>query len=310
MTPHRITAPLRRRCPGLFRWLKGGIRRLVERFRVHSPGLSRFLQSGVHLVTGRTFKEDYLDRWRSRRDALTPPLRLLFDGTRSYREFQELGDGFRDFLIGLGLRPEHHVLEVGSGNGKNARALAPYLAAGRYEGFDIVRAGIAWCQKHITPRYPHVRFHHADVYNRTYNPAGQTPASAYRFPYPDGTFDLVVLTSVFTHMLPADLENYVREIARVLKPGGRCLASFFLLTDESRQGMPGERGRVFPFAHASGICRVADRDWPEDAIAYEDVFIRSLFARHGLPFVEQIVQGEWWHGEPNGQDIIRASREH
>jgi SAM-dependent methyltransferase len=255
------------------------------------------------------FKEDVLDRWTGRRDPLTPPLRLLFDGTQSYAEFARLGDEWRAFLIRHGLQPWHHVLEVGCGNGKNARALVPYLTTGRYEGFDVVASGIEWCQQKVTPRYPHFRFQHADVHNRSYNPTGKTPAYAYRFPYADGSFDVVFLTSVFTHMLPADLDNYVREMARVLKPGGKCLASFFLLTDESRRQMAeGHSGRMFPFEHGSPDCRTADRDWPEDAVAYDESFVRRLFARYQLHFDEPAVRGQWSRGEPNSQDCVVAGR--
>jgi SAM-dependent methyltransferase len=298
---------LRTTCPGVFHTLKLRVRTCAEQLHVYTPALSRILRESMFVATGRAFKEDYLDRWTGQRDTLTPPLRLLFDGTRSYAEYQRLGDGFRDFLVGLGLQPHHHVLEVGSGNGKNARALAPYLTTGRYEGFEIVPAGVAWCQRHITSRHPHVRFQHANVYNRTYHPTGRTPARLYRFPYADDTFEFVVLTSVFTHMLPADLENYIREIARVLKPGGTCLASLFLLTDTARQSMAaGRSGRAFPFAY-DPYCRVADRDWPEDAVAYDEEFVRQLFARSGLAFDQPIVRGAWSScNEPNGQDCVLA----
>ncbi len=43
----------------------------------------------------------------------------------------------------------------------------------------------------------------------------------------------VLLTSVFTHMLPQDMDNYLSEVARVLKPDGRCLITYFLLNPES-----------------------------------------------------------------------------
>lgn len=284
-------------------------RRLSEQLRTRWPRWFRLLKNGVHIGTGRVFKEDILDRWTGRRDALTPPLRLLFDGTRSYTEFARLGDEWLAFLIRHGLHPGNSVLEVGCGNGKNARALTSFLTAGRYEGFDIVASGIEWCQRNVTPRFPHFRFQHADVQNRSYNPTGSTPASAYRFPYSDGQFDMVFLTSVFTHMLPADLENYVREIARVLKQNGKLLASFFLLTEESRQRvLQGQSSRAFPYEGQSGVCRVADRSWPEDAVAYDEGFVREAFARHGLHFDSPAVRGSWSHGDPNSQDCIVAVR--
>src|SRR5262245_26842901 len=183
---------LRRTSPALFSFLKTTLRAAGGPLSLANPGLIALTRWGAHIGTGQTLKEDYLDRWTGRRDGLTPPLRLLFDGTTSYTEFQQLGDGLRDILVANGLQPDHKVLEVGSGNGKNARALSQYLSArSSYDGFDIVARGIAWCQENITPRYPHFRFQHADVYNRTYNPMGRCQASDYRFPFGSESFNFV-----------------------------------------------------------------------------------------------------------------------
>jgi SAM-dependent methyltransferase len=287
--------------------LKRKLRATGEQIRAKAPGVVDFLRGCGHVVSGRALKEDWIDRWIGARDELTPPRRFLFDGTRSYAEFHLLGDELRRLLVTHGLLPHHHVLEIGSGNGKNARALTSYLSAGRYEGFDVVARGVAWCQSRITPRFPHFRFSHADVYNRTYNSGAQSKASDHHFPYADGTFDFVFLTSVFTHMLPEDLRNYVAEIGRVLKPQGQCFASFFLLNAESLGGMTTpQTGRQFPYEH-DAICRVADRDWPEDAVAYDEAFVRHLCERTGLG-VNEVVHGSWWRGEANGQDHLWARK--
>jgi SAM-dependent methyltransferase len=94
--------------------------------------------------------------------------------------------------------------------------------------------------------YPNFRFAWADVQNTYYNPQGRTKPFDYRFPYPDSTFDIVFAASVFTHMLPDSAAHYFHETARVLKPGGRALFSFFLL-DCYRQDRP----RPFVFGRAS-----------------------------------------------------------
>jgi SAM-dependent methyltransferase len=293
--------------PALHATLKRALRTAGERVRAKTPNAVRMLGQCGDLVSGRALKEDWIDRWTGARDELTPPRRLLFDGTRSYAEFHRLGNELRRLLIAHGLLPHHHVLEVGSGNGKNARALTNYLGAGRYEGFDIVARGVAWCQAHITPRFPPFHFQHADIYNRTYNPTAKCRASTFHFPYPDNSSDFVFLTSVFTHMLPEDLGNYVAEIGRVLKPNGKCFASFFLLTADSLHGMDTpETGRRFP-CEQDAHCRVADPDWPEDAVAYDESFVRGLFEKAGLG-IEEVVHGSWWRGEANSQDHVWAAK--
>ena len=86
------------------------------------------------------------------------------------------------------------------------------------------------------------RFHFqkVDIYNKLYNPSGKINANEFVFPYPDNSFDFVFATSVFTHMLPADLLQYVKETYRVLKPSKKALFTFFVM-DEINQNL------VFPF---------------------------------------------------------------
>ena len=114
-----------------------------------------------------------------------------------------------------GVTPSFHILDVGCGIGRLAVAMPGFLDAdGGYEGFDIVPEGIEWCQQHIVSPHDNVRFTLADVYNKEYNPKGRVQPADYRFPYQDETFDAAVLISVFTHMLPRDVDRYVGEIAR------------------------------------------------------------------------------------------------
>ena len=99
---------------------------------------------------------------------------------------------------------------MGCGIGRIAIPLTQYLKTGTYDGFDIVRHGVEWCQQKVTPHYPNFNFFVADVYNKLYFPQGRYAATEYTFPFADDTFDFVFLTSVFTHMMPKDLEHYQR----------------------------------------------------------------------------------------------------
>ncbi len=56
-------------------------------------------------------------------------------------------------------------------------------------------------------------------------------ADAAALPFPDGHFDLVVSTNAFEHI--ADLDGAVREIARVLRPGGLAHIDIHLFTSLS-----------------------------------------------------------------------------
>jgi len=240
-----------------------------------------------------------------RRDPLTPPRRLGFVGSG---DFRAAGDAFRELFVCLGgLRPDADVLDIGSGVGRGAIGLTGWLR-GRYEGIDVVQRGIQWCQQAITPRYPNFHFQVADVYNRHYNPVGRFSASEYRFPFEDQSFDFVLLMSVFTHLLPADRDNYISEIARVLRPEGRCFGTFFLLNEEARRSVQGSRGSVdFRFrrpGYWTSNPRIA-----EAAVAYEEANVHKEFERNGLRIYA--VRYGVWSGREDGigyQDIVVTER--
>jgi ubiquinone/menaquinone biosynthesis C-methylase UbiE len=148
-----------------------------------------------------------------------------------------------------GLQPNHRILDWGCGIGQKARSLTRFITAGGYEGLDISQMGISWCQKNITRRFDNFQFREADVYNSAYRPEGRQSAAHYKFPYESQQFDFVVLFSVFTHMIPEEVDNYLSEISRVLKSGGTCVASYFLIGDDAAKAV--ERGwNAHPFPHA------------------------------------------------------------
>lgn len=257
----------------------------------------------------RRLYDAVLDRW----DALgaggddpIPPRRLWFIGGG---DFREIGAEFLGHLRTLGgLRPTDRVLDVGCGIGRIAIPLTHFLnEQGRYEGFDIVPAGIAWCRARVTTRYPNFRFRLADLRNVTYNPDGSGEAASYRFPYDDAAFDFVLLTSVFTHLMPDEVRRYLSECARVLRAGGTLFATFFLLNDESVAGIDRGLSRV-DLRHDLGECRVAYLHSPPAAVGYQETLVRRYLAERGLALMEPIHYGSWCgrHEFLSFQDIAIA----
>lgn len=242
---------------------------------------------------------------------LLPPTRLMFDGSQNEADFRRDGAEYLRYFVDLGgLQPKHRVLEIGCAIGRKALPLSRYLDAnGSYDGFDIVAVGIDWCRRNITPRYPNFRFQQADVFNSLYNEPGRMRASEYQFAFGEASFDFAFATSVFTHMLPDDLTNYVGELARVLAPGSRCLASMLLLNDESVSCIDAGKGAL-TLRHPVGICRTEVAAVPEAAVGYPEAVVRALFASKGLSVVEPIHFGSWC-GRERGlsfQDIVIAER--
>jgi len=221
------------------------------------------------------------------------------------------GTEFLGYLVDLcGLRPGDAVLDVGCGSGRMALPLAGYLNhEGRYAGFDVSREAVAWCTENISGAHPNFDFTVVDVENGVYNPTGIYKSSDFRFPYPDGSFDVVLLASLFTHMLPSDMQHYLHEIVRVLKPGGRSLITFFLLNEESL-ALITEGKASFNFEHEMAGYRMTHAEIPEAAIAYPEDFVRYLHAECGLELRDPLHYGTWC-GRTNamsGQDVVIADK--
>ncbi|MEB3065627.1 methyltransferase domain-containing protein [[Mycobacterium] zoologicum] len=241
---------------------------------------------------------------------LLPPRELQdWVGLGGPNVYKATGYEFLSYLVDLcGLQPSDAVLDVGCGSGRMALPLTGYLnREGRYAGFDVAEKPIAWCIENISQLHPNFDFKVADVQSKRYNPAGKCKSSDFRFPYPDESFDVVLLASVFTHMLPADVSQYMREIARVLRPGGRSLITFFLLNELSSAFSMQGKGQI-AFEHEIQGARTASIENPEAAIAYQEDFVRGLYGRCGLEIREPVRYGAWC-GRPDGmsgQDVVIA----
>jgi SAM-dependent methyltransferase len=242
------------------------------------------------------------------REPLIPPASLHCVGDSDFYECGE--EFFRYFTDIAGLKPHERVLDVGCGTGRMSRPLTRYLTSGSYDGIDIVAPSIEWCQRAYQPRFPNFQFHFADIYNQAYNPGGTVRAMEYRFPFADMSFDFVYLTSVFTHMLPADMASYLGEVARVLKPGGRCFITYFLLTVDSLKLIAENRSSI-DFQSALPGCRVQKADEPENAVAYEQDGIFELYEKSNLVISEPVHYGTWsgFEAGMSYQDIILAARQ-
>lgn len=224
-------------------------------------------------------------------------------------EFRAVGTEIFGLVRDLGgLAPDARLLDLGCGAGRLVEPLRRYLGLrGSYEGLDIVPEFVAWNRRWVTPVDPRFRFRRAAVRNDAYHPSGE-PAESYTFPYRDGEFDLVVASSLFTHLLAPAARRYLVECARVLRPGGRLVATFFLLDDEVLARMAAHRTDVvFPWTVPYG--RIADPAQPEFAVAYEAWAVEGALAEAGLRLASGWRRGQWSGVEGTTyQDLVVADR--
>lgn len=100
------------------------------------------------------------------------------------------------------------VLEVSCGHGGGASYLVRTLHPGAYTGLDFNSAAIEFCQKrHDLPGLDFVQ------------------GDAQDLPFPDESFDAVINVEA-SHIYP-DFDGFVREVTRVLRPGGHFLHADF-----------------------------------------------------------------------------------
>jgi SAM-dependent methyltransferase len=207
------------------------------------------------------------------------------------------------------ISPDHHILEIGCGVGRDAIELISMLGdEGAYLGIDIIEPSINWCQQNISPKFPTFQFLYFDIESQIHNPSGGLSVQEVSFPVPDNSIDRIILQSVFTHMFEGDIVHYLKEFRRVLKDDGLVCASFFIVDDETlasaRQDTTG-LGLTFQHERGEG-CWVNDAQYPEGAVAYDRTAVDRMLAEAGLRLAQPVHRGHWsgLTTSLDGQDIL------
>jgi 2-polyprenyl-3-methyl-5-hydroxy-6-metoxy-1,4-benzoquinol methylase len=178
---------------------------------------------------------------------------------------------------------ESNILDIGVGCGRWAHWMRDCNFRGRrycgaYVGVDIDGEVIAWCQKNYDAE--RFRFHHSSHGSVSYNQNGSA-SSSYRTPEADGTFDLVFSNSLLTHLLEAELGNYLRETFRLLQAGGTMMHSHF-----NMEHLPATYGKRHTFKYQLGNARIESETQPEAAVAYHTDYLFRLCRQIGFSSCE------------------------
>jgi len=214
-------------------------------------------------------------------------------GSDSISHFVEIGHDFIGYLVDIArITPDSKILEIGSGIGRIFIPLTRYLSGkGSFDGVEPIERFVTASTERVTTKFPNFQFHFVDFSNDFYNPKGAVDPAKYRFQWPDASFDCVILVSVFTHVKTPVLENYLSEIARMLKPGGVLFATAFLLDHDVKRRMPTFKHGL-NFAHRMGKMQVVDTTKPEGALAYEEKHFAQLAKKRG--FIDfNLHRGSW-----------------
>jgi ubiquinone/menaquinone biosynthesis C-methylase UbiE len=134
------------------------------------------------------------------------------------------------------------ILDIGCGGGRTVRQLAALAQAGKVVGLDYSPASVAVSRD-------------TNAENIQAGRVQIEQGSVAALPFPDCTFDVV--TAVETHYYWPDLPANVREVLRVLKPGGT-----YALIAETYRGGPFQfiYGIVMPLLRAAYLSDAEHRD--------------------------------------------------
>jgi SAM-dependent methyltransferase len=149
------------------------------------------------------------------------------------------------------------ILDFGCGVGRVLRHL-PGVTGARLCGCDYNPKLIRWCRKNL----PFAAF--------------STNHLLGHLDYEDGSFELVFLLSVFTHLTAAQQSSWLDELGRVLRPGG-----YLLLTTHGQsyeRHIPENLKERF----RNGEMVVVDGEWAGQnrcATYHPEKFVREVLAR-------------------------------
>lgn len=219
--------------------------------------------------------------------------------------FDKIGQQFlRLFIDHARLSKRSKVLDVGCGTGRIAKALEGFLEGGKYTGLDANSRFIDYCEA----TYKKAKFDHCNVYHEEYNPTGTIPASTYKFPYENRSFDFVCAIALFNHIPFDSAVNYIREMIRVTKPQGTFFATFILLNQRSMQAVDKKPEHPFKFdkREHDGWYEYINR--PFWNIALPEMAIRRVFVQSGMMIKDPIRYGEWCGSAAaiTGHDVLVA----
>jgi ubiquinone/menaquinone biosynthesis C-methylase UbiE len=126
---------------------------------------------------------------------------------------KHIGDNWSRIADFSGLKGNENVLDVGCGTGRVSISLAKRLPKGKVTGIDIFQG--------VSGKSPDTAAENAQA-EGVANKVSFRYGNALKLPFEDKTFDFVTMGSVLHELHSVeDKEKALREVYRVLKPGGK-----------------------------------------------------------------------------------------
>lgn len=239
------------------------------------------------------FPTDFLDKITGKTHKYVPPRGYIYTGSPSNaKKYLKQGDLQLELLKEeIDLLASDSVLDIGCGVGRTAIALTTYLNKnGNYNGFDVVKKGIDWCDSGIGKDFSNFNFKFIPLFNDLYN-TSKNSALDFVFPYEDSSFNKIFTFSVFTHMMLDEIQHYFDEIQRVIMEDGFCFSTFFLYDSEDEEYVASRDYFNFPVKGEDGF-RLMNENVKSGNIAIHKIKLDNMLKKANLKRIRTI-DGYW-----------------
>lgn len=196
--------------------------------------------------------------------------------------------------LGLADLADKAVLDMGCGNKFTQAILQGGVPIKRYVGIDIHPELIEYLRANVSD--DRFAYYKSNTQNAMYNPDGEPLSEHTRLPLEEGSFDIICLFSVFTHLAPHDYVAMLKMLRRYIKPDGRIFYSLFV--NEQTAGGHGFIDRMAPYfaATLTEAEVAAGMQGPRDFVDWvpDKPLLRAVYSRANAI---RLVSGTGWEIE-------------
>lgn len=194
------------------------------------------------------------------------------------------------------------MVDLGCGCGRISSIIGAFFADKiSYYGYDVWKEGIEWAKSNLSSIYPNIHF---ELLGDSQSITEYASDSAYQLSHQDNSVDQVFATSVFTHLSPDAAKLYLKEIFRILKPGGYAYLTFFILENydvEFGKNFKGE-GKERILTQEAITFKLSNYRGKYIDIYYRLDSLKNMLQESGL-CLKSVLKGFWKGGNNNFSEL-------